>query len=31
MRYMLLVYSTEPPGGLEPEEADGGSRLVITS
>jgi hypothetical protein len=22
MRYMLLVYSTEPPDGLSPEEAD---------
>jgi len=22
MRYMMLVYSTEPPGGLRPEEAE---------
>ncbi len=22
MRYMMLVYSTEPPGGLKPEEAE---------
>ncbi len=22
MRYMMLVYSTEPPGGMKPEEAE---------